>query len=162
VEAYLRRLGRRLWVVPYRRSRLLRKARSLLAATESGIAHGLTRADAEAQAVARFGPAGRVARHEVREAGVLWASVVAGLAVLAVSLLVLASRADVRPLFDYHAGFTIQNDRQPVDSTRPYHFEPWAISAASQSDAWIVALPPACVALEWLGLGKDRNGPTAT
>src|SRR3954466_2590645 len=90
LEAYLRRLGRRLWAVPHRRSRLLREARDhLLAATESGIARGLSLADAEEQAVARFGPAGRVARYEMREAGALWASVVAGLAALAVSLLVL-------------------------------------------------------------------------
>lgn len=51
VDAYLRRLGRRLWVVPHRRSRLLREARHhLMAATESGIACGLAPADAEEQA----------------------------------------------------------------------------------------------------------------
>src|SRR4029078_6102991 len=84
VEAYLGRLGRRLWVVPHRRSRLLREARDhLMAATESGIACGLSPADAEGQAFARFGPAGRVALHEMREAGALWASVVAGVGALA-------------------------------------------------------------------------------
>ena len=163
VDAYMRRLGRRLWVVPHRRSRLLREARDhLMAATEGGIARGLSPADAEEQAVARFGPAGRVARHEMREAGALWASVVAGLAALAVSLMVLASRADVQPLFDYHAGIygSLQNT-QPnrFSQYRPYRFEPWAISAASRSDAWIVGAP-ARVAWHWNGLGKDRDGPT--
>ena len=136
VEAYLRRLGRRLWVVPHRRSRVLREARDhLLAATESGVARGLSHADAEEQAVARFGPAGRVARHEMREAGALWASMVAGLAALAVSLMVLASRADVQPVFDYHAGtYGSLHNSQPFNSNQPYRFEPWAISAASQSD----------------------------
>jgi hypothetical protein len=156
MDAYLRRLGRRLWVVPHRRSRLLREARDhLLAATESGMARGLTPREAEAEAVARFGPPGRITRYEVREAGALWASVLAGLAALAVSLLVLASRADVQPLFDYHAGFTnLQNDR-PFNSHRPYHFEPWAISAASQSDAWIVGAP-ARVAWHWNGTGWEK------
>ena len=157
VDAYLRRLGGRLWVVPHRRSRLLREARDhLLAATESGIARGLSAADAGAQAVARFGPAGRVARHVMREAGALWASLVAGLAALAVSLMVLASRADVQPLFDYHAGLSgnLQNI-QPFDSNRPYQFAPWAISAASKSDAWIVG-NSAGVAWHWNGTGWEK------
>ena len=157
VEAYLRRLGRRLWVVPHRRSRVLREARDhLLAATESGVTRGLSHADAEEQAVARFGPAGRVARHEMREAGALWASMVAGLAALAVSLMVLASRADVQPVFDYHAGtYGSLHNSQPFNSNQPYRFEPWAISAASQSDAWIVGAP-ARVAWHWNGTSWEK------
>ena len=158
MEAYLRRLSRRLGVVPHRRSRLLREARDhLLAATESGIARGLSLSDAEAQAVDRFGPAGRVARHEIREAGALWASVVAGLAAVTVSLMVLASRADVHPLFDYHAGNygSLQNV-QPSNSNQPYKFQPWAISAASQSDAWIVGAP-ARVAWHWNGTAWEKT-----
>ena len=153
----MRRLGRRLWMVPHRRSRVLREARDhLLAATESGLARGLSLSDAEAQAVARFGPAGRIARHEIREAGALWASVVAGLAAVTVSLMVLASRADVHPLFDYHAGNygSLQNV-QPSNSNQPYQFQPWAISAASQSDAWIVGAP-ARVAWHWNGATWEK------
>jgi hypothetical protein len=164
VDAYLRRLGRRLWVVPHRRSRVLREARDhLLAATEGGIARGLTPADAEAQAVARFGPAGRLTRHEIREAGALWASVVAGLAALTVSLMVLASRADVRPLFDYHAGnYGSLHNNQPnrFSHYRPYQFQPWAISAAPQSDAWIVGAP-ARVAWHWNGTSWEKTAMAA-
>jgi hypothetical protein len=140
VDAYLRRLGRRLCLVPHRRSRVLREARDhLLAATEGGIARGLTRADAEA------------------EAGALWASMVAGLAALAVSLMVLASRADVQPLFDYHAGLSGNlHNTQPFDSNQPYQFHPWAISAASQSDAWIVG-DSARVAWHWNGTAWEKK-----
>jgi hypothetical protein len=142
---------------------VLREARDhLLAATESGIARGLSRGDAEVQAVARFGSAGRIARHEVRESGALWASVVAGVAALAVSLLVLASRADVHPLFDYHAGNygSLHNDTQPFSSNQPRQFQPWAISAASGSDAWVVGAPGR-VAWHWTGAtwGKVAMAP---
>ena len=160
VEAYLRRLSRRLGVVPHRRSRVLREARDhLLAATESGIARGLSLSDAEAQAVDRFGPAGQVARHEIREAGALWASVVAGLAAVTVSLMVLASRADVHPLFD-----------RRLPPKRPTVQLQSAIQVPALGDLGCVPERRvdrwrSCtggVALEWHRLGKDGDGASAT
>lgn len=146
VEAHLRRLGRRLWLVPHRRSRVLREARDhLLAATESGCARGLTPAEAEAEAVARFGPAGRITRYEMREAGMLWASVVAAIGALAVSLVVLAGgNADVQRPFDYHTGFLgALNNVQSTgsSSSQPYRFRPLAMSAVSGDDVWAVGAP---------------------
>lgn len=74
VERYLERLGRSLWSVPWRRTRVLGEARDhLLEAVEAGIADGLSPADAEASAVARFGSEGRLVAAEIREAGLLWA-----------------------------------------------------------------------------------------
>jgi hypothetical protein len=160
VDAYLRRLGRRLWLVPHRRSRVLREARDhLLAATESGMARGLTPREAEAEAAARFGPPGRITRYEVREAGVLWASVVAGVGALAATVLLVAGgNAGVRAPFDYHGGSSFLRDGHPYQSyqsDRPFHFYPTGISAVSGTDAWIVG-SPARVAWHWNGSSWAR------
>jgi hypothetical protein len=86
----------------------------------------------------------------------LWASVVAGLAALSVSLMVQLVARTCNPFSITTPAFTASSDNiQPFNSNRPYHFEPWAISAASQSDAWIVGAP-ARVAWHWNGTAWEK------
>jgi hypothetical protein len=153
VEQHFKRMGRLLWLVPWRRGRVLREARDhLLEAVEHGMVAGLTRAESERLAVQRFGSSRRVAGQEFRQAGPIWAAIVVlvlgATAWATISTGNRAAQQVINALRTQRAPQVFRgqpnrtgNPNIPGNWAPSWAFRPRAISMSSSRDGWIVGYP---------------------
>ena len=126
---------------------MLREARDHLStAVERGRKKGLSRGEAEIEAVRRFGTTRRLVGGELREAGPLWGLSLVAVGAIAITVVVAAGGSAAVALgpdpFNYHVPPPVAAawEGDEVGSATS-GINPWAISAASRSDAWIVGQP---------------------